>query len=457
MQGNIASIIMAAGKGTRMKSENKAKVLHEILGRPMLFYVLDSLSDINVHTNIIVIGHLGETVQDAVNKEAIARGRESYLFAEQTEQRGTGHAVQTGFAGLGNYEGPVLILSGDMPLIDAEILNKIIETHHNDKNSLTILTAETEAHRDFGRIIRFDNDSVEKIVEAKDCTPEQYAVKEVNLGAYCAEASFLREYLPKLKPNNAQGELYLTDLVGLGNENGHRIGAVTTENIESALGVNNRADLAEAATCMQARIVKNHHMQGVTIPQPANVWIEPDVKIGRDTVIMPGSMLCGKTVIGENCVIGPNTRMTDSIAGDNVNIAYSVLLEAKTGSNINIGPFAYLRPNSVIDDNAKVGDFVEIKNSHISSGAKVPHLTYVGDSDVGAKTNIGCGTITCNYDGVHKHRTTIGANCFIGSNTSLVAPVTVGDGAKTGAGAVITKDVPAGSVVVGVPAKELKH
>lgn len=451
MQGNIAAIIMAAGKGTRMKSE-KAKVLHEILGKPMLFYVLDALSAVNSHTNIIVIGHAGETVKDAVTKKC-----EGYMFAEQTEQRGTGHAVQTGFACLKNYEGPVLILSGDMPLIDADILNSIIKTHHKDKNALTILTAKSEAHRDFGRIIRFANGSVEKITEAKDCTPEEYAITEINLGAYCAEASFLREFLPKLKPNNAQGELYLTDLVGLGNENGHRIGAVVTENIESALGVNNRADLAEAAACMQKRIVRNHHMQGVTIPQPANVWIEPDVKIGRDTVILPGTMLSGKTEIGENCVIGPNTRMTDSIAGSNVNIAYSVLLEAKTGSNINIGPFAYLRPNSVIDDNAKVGDFVEIKNSHICQGTKVPHLTYVGDSDVGPKTNIGCGTITCNYDGVHKHRTTIGANCFIGSNTSLVAPVTVGDGAKTGAGAVITKDVPAGAVVVGVPAKELKH
>ncbi len=442
----LAAIVMAAGKGTRMKSD-LAKVLHPILGRPLVFYVLDALNTVQAEPKVIVVGHAADSVRETCGSD--------YHYELQSEQHGTGHAVQMAMPGLTGFDGDVLILSGDMPLVTSRVLQQIIAEHRNKGNDLTMLTADSAAHRDFGRIVREDNGQVARIVEAKDCTPEEYALTEVNLGAYCAKSTFLRELLPLLTNNNAQGEFYLTDLIGLGKKHGKRIGALITDDIECTLGVNSRADLAKATASIKARILRELMLSGVTVLDPLNTWVEPSVSVGKDTVLWPGTMLQGDTSIGCGCQIGPNTQITDCTIGDGCQAAHSVLWQAKVESGVKIGPFAYLRPGTHIMDNAKVGDFVEIKNSTIAEGTKVPHLTYVGDADVGSHTNIGCGTITCNYDGKNKHRTVIGNDVFIGSNTSLIAPVSIGDGAKSGAGAVITKDVPARTVVVGVPAHPL--
>ncbi|MGM9998465.1 MAG: bifunctional UDP-N-acetylglucosamine diphosphorylase/glucosamine-1-phosphate N-acetyltransferase GlmU [Candidatus Bruticola sp.] len=446
----IAAVILAAGKGTRMKSE-QAKVLHQVLGRPVVFRVLQALEGVNCSRSIVVVGHQADQVKTYCQTQF-----PGCLFAEQPVQNGSGHAVQMALPQLADFEGYVLILNGDMPLLDSSVLQKVIDTAKEGDYALTLLTADSADHKDFGRIIRSSNGCVERIVEAKDCTPEEYQVTEVNIGVYCARASFLRRFLPQLTPSNAQGELYLTDLVGLGRSAGEKIGAVVGH-VAYALGVNTRVDLAKAAAALKERKINDLMLSGVSIIDPRSVWIEDQVSIGADSEIWPGTVLQGSTSIGEKCKIGPNTQITDSSIGSHSSIVHSVLNEATVGNGVNIGPFAYLRPHANIADRAKVGDFVEIKNANIGEGTKVPHLTYVGDADIGSGTNIGCGTITCNYDGKAKHRTTIGDNVFIGSNSSLVAPVIVGSGAKTGAGAVVVHDVPENSVVVGVPAHPIKH
>lgn len=444
-----AAIIMAAGKGTRMKSD-LPKVLHKILGQPVLFRVLNLLKTVQSTPNVVVVGHQAQMVESACREKF-----DDLKFAEQTVQKGTGHAVQTALSSLDGFDGRVLILSGDMPLFTEEVLHKLLNISAERDDDFTLLSAISPEFRSFGRIVRNADGGVISITEAKDCTPEELAIEEVNLGAYCAKAEFLREFLPKLSPNNAQGEYYLTDLVKLGSQAGRRIDSLVTEDITCAMGVNNRADLAKAAAALRQRRMNELMLSGVTILDPQSTWIEEEVSIAPDAEIWPGTVLCGTTAIGGGCRIGPNTQITDSTIGSGCSIVHSVLNQAVVEDNVNIGPFAYLRPNAHIASNAKVGDFVEIKNANIGTGTKVPHLTYVGDADVGSGTNIGCGTITCNYDGRNKHRTVIGDNVFIGSNSSLVAPVTVGSNAKTGAGAVIIRDVPEGSVVVGVPAKPI--
>lgn len=447
-QTRLASIVLAAGKGTRMKSE-QAKVLHPLLGRPMLFYVLDALQEVRVDRTVLVVGHDAAKVRETCGP--------AHRYAEQAVQRGTGHAVLMAMPELEDFQGQVLILYGDMPLLTGAVLRELLEAHHRSGDDLTVLTAESDDLRDFGRIVRGADGRVEQIVEARDCTPEQYAVREVNLGAYCAEASFLRDFLPRIGSDNAQGEIYLTDLVALGSAAGRPVGAISTRDVESSLGVNSRADLARAGAVLNRRMVHQLMLEGVTVMDPSSTWVEPGVQVGRDTEILPGTMLSGGTVVGSGCILGPHTRIVASQVGDRATIQNSVLLQARVRDGATIGPFAYLRPGADIGEGAKVGDFVEIKNSVVEAGAKVPHLSYVGDATVGAKANLGCGTITCNYDGKAKHRTVIGERAFIGSNTSLVAPVTIGAGAATGAGSVVTKDVPADTLVVGVPARQVRH
>lgn len=446
----LASVILAAGKGTRMKSD-LAKVLHPVLGKPVIYRVLQALKGVNCSENIVVVGHQAEQVQ-AFCQEHFS----NCSFAEQAIQKGSGHAAQMALPKLADFEGYVLILNGDMTLLDTEILEKVVKTALENDYALTLLTADSAEHRDFGRIIRNADGYVTRITEAKDCTPEEYAVTEVNIGAYCAKAEFLRRFLPQLTPNNAQGELYLTDLVSLGSAAGEKIGAVV-DDVVYALGVNTRADLAKAAALLKERKLQELMVSGISIIDPQSTWIEDQVQIGRDSEIWPGTVLQGATSIGQGCKIGPNTQITDSAIGNGSTVLHSVLNQATVGDGVNIGPFAYLRPHANIANRAKVGDFVEIKNANIGEGTKVPHLTYVGDADVGSGTNIGCGTITCNYDGKAKHRTVIGDHVFIGSNSSLVAPVTVGNGAKTGAGTVVIRDVPENSVVVGVPARPINQ
>lgn len=448
MSPPLAALVLAAGKGTRMKSE-QAKVLFPLLGRPLLFYVLDALREVQVERTVLVVGHNADQVREAVGPDT--------RYAEQTVQRGTGHAVLTGMPQLEGFQGQVLILYGDMPLLTGAVLQELLQAHQSSGDDLTILTAKTDGMRDFGRIVRKADDKVEAIVEARDCTPEQYDLQEVNLGAYCAKVEFLREFLPQIGTQNAQGEMYLTDLVVLAQGAGRPVGAVVTRDLEVSLGVNSRADLATAGAVLNRRLLHRMMLDGVSVLDPASTWVEPGVRVGRDTVLLPGTLLSGRTTIGAGCSIGPNTRVVDSDIADGASLQYAVLVEAKVGEGAQVGPFAYLRPGADIGAGAKVGDFVEIKNSVIEAGAKVPHLTYVGDAHVGAKANLGCGTITCNYDGKTKHRTVIGERAFIGSNTSLVAPVTVGADAVTGAGAVVTKDVPPGALVVGVPARIIQR
>ncbi len=444
----LASIVLAAGKGTRMKSE-RAKVLHPLLGRPMLFYVLDALKEVQVERTVLVIGHEADQVRQTCGP--------AHRYAEQTVQRGTGHAVLTALPELEDFEGQVLILYGDMPLLTGAVLGELCAAHQASGDELTVLTADAPELRDFGRIVRQPDGHVERIVEARDCDPAEYALKEVNLGAYCAKASLLREFLPRIGSQNAQNEIYLTDLVALASAAGRPVGAVQTADLESSLGVNSRADLAQAGLVLNRRLLHRMMLDGVTILDPASTWVEPGVRVGPDTEILPGTLLRGQTEIGAGCILGPHTQIVDSRIGDRVRIQHSVLLGACVEDEATVGPFAYLRPDSRIGRGARVGDFVEIKNSVIGAGAKVPHLSYVGDADVGSRANLGCGTITCNYDGTAKHRTVIGEGAFIGSNTSLVAPVRIGAGAATGAGSVVVRDVPPGILVAGVPARTLRR
>ncbi len=440
-----AAIVLAAGKGTRMKS-NRAKVLHPLLGRPLLDYALDALDGLNTSPKLVVVGHEAEEVRKAVSQRA--------QFAEQLEQKGTGHAVMMAAPQLENFAGPVLITCGDMPLLRPESLQSLLSGY--PESPLAFLTADVPDPGSLGRVLRDEQGWASAIVEARDCTPEQLKVTEINTGCYCVDAALLRELLPRLDTANDQGEYYLTDIVKLAVAGGHKVKAVKLQDAEEALGVNTRADLALAADELRRRINHKWMLAGVSILDPASTWIEPTVTVGVDTVILPQTMLQGDTHVGEGCTLGPQTRLMSSRVGNGCQIQNSVLLEAKLADHVTVGPFAYLRPGADLANNTKVGDFVEIKNARIEEGAKVPHLSYVGDAFIGAKVNIGCGTITCNYDGKNKHKTTIEEGAFIGSNTSLVAPVTVGKGAKTGAGSVINRDVEPGAVVVGVPAKPLR-
>ncbi len=444
----LAAIVLAAGKGTRMKSE-RAKVLHPLLGRPMLFYVLDALGEVQVERTVLVIGHEADQVRQTCGV--------GLRYAEQTVQRGTGHAVLMAMAELQDFQGQVLILCGDMPLVTGPVLQELLHAHRRSGDDLTVLTANSREMREFGRIVRSADGHVQRIVEARDCTPEEYALTEVNLGAYCAEVEFLRQFLPRIGTDNAQGEIYLTDLVRLGSAAGRPVGAVRTADVESSLGINSRADLAKAAGVLNRRLLHQLMLGGVTILDPASTWVEPGVQVGPDTEILPGTLLSGNTTIGSGCTVGPQTRLVDSLVGDRVTVQYSVLTQARVAEGATIGPFAYLRPGTEIGPGARVGDFVEIKNSTIGAGSKVPHLSYVGDATVGSRVNVGCGTITCNYDGRAKHRTVIGDGVFLGSNTSLVAPVTLGEGSATGAGSVVIRDVPAHTLVAGVPAQTLRR
>lgn len=444
----LAALVLAAGKGTRMKSD-RAKVLHPLLGRPMVFYVLDALGEVQVERTVLVVGHEADQVRQTCGV--------GLRYAEQTVQRGTGHAVLMAMSELEDFQGRVLILCGDMPLVTGSVLQELLEAHRRSGDDLTVLTAESREMREFGRIVRGADGHVQRIVEARDCTPDEYALTEVNLGAYCAEVDFLRQFLPRIGTDNAQGEIYLTDLVRLGSAAGRSMGAVRTADVESSLGINSRADLAKAAGVLNRRLLHQMMLDGVTVLDPANTWVEPGVRVGPDTELLPGTMLSGTTAIGSGCTVGPNARLIDSQVGDRVTVQYSVLLQARVADGSTIGPFAYLRPGTEIGPGARVGDFVEIKNSTIGAGSKVPHLSYVGDATVGSRVNVGCGTITCNYDGRAKHRTVIGDGVFLGSNTSLVAPVTLGEGSATGAGSVVIRDVPAHTLVAGVPAHPLRR
>jgi bifunctional UDP-N-acetylglucosamine pyrophosphorylase/glucosamine-1-phosphate N-acetyltransferase len=439
MAGTFA-VILAAGLGTRMKSK-KHKVLHPICGKPMIQHMLDTLNKTGFDRKIVVVGKLKEQVMAALG--------DAYEYAVQEEQLGTAHAVMMAQPLLAGQEGITLVCAGDTPIIRPATIERMLEEHRASGAAVTVLTAVVDNPFGLGRIIRDEKTGdVLRIVEEKDATPAERQIREINSSVYLFDNRLLFEALQKIDNNNSQGEYYLTDCLEVLRSTGHKVSAFTTSDPKEIQGINDRAQLATANAIIRERIALEHMKNGVTIIDPANTYIDADVVIGADTVLLPGTVLEGKTVIGEGCTIGPNAHLKDVIVGDEVKIQHSVLTEAVVEDFATIGPFAYLRPKAHIAKKVKIGDFVEIKNSRIGEGSKVPHLSYIGDAEVGSGVNVGCGTITVNYDGVNKHKTIIGDGAFIGCNSNLVAPVTIGNNAYIAAGSTITDDVPDGALAI---------
>lgn len=436
----LMTVVLAAGKGTRMKSA-LPKVLHRVGGKTMLQHVLDAATAAGSEKNVVVVGFGGEQVKEAIGSQA--------EFVEQAEQLGTGHAVMQAQSLLKDFAGTVMVLCGDTPLLEAGLLHKLYTAHKHSGAQATVLTAVMPDATGYGRIIRTVDGAVLKIVEQKDANAEELKVQEVNSGIYCFEAQALLDSLGQLSCDNAQGEYYLTDVLEILNKKDKKVWAVVADDFESTLGINSRAQLANAEKILRRR--KNIELMenGVTIMDPATTFIDAQVTVGRDTVIYPFTWLEGATVIGENCQIGPNSYFTDVKVGDHVKAIFSYAHECEIADDVTIGPYVHLRPAAKLEQGVKVGNFVEVKNSTVGKETKLPHLTYIGDSDIGAGVNMGCGCITVNYDGRQKYRTIVGDHAFVGCNTNLVAPVEVGEGAYIGAGSTITKNVPADALGIG--------
>lgn len=435
--GKLKVVILAAGQGTRMKSK-VPKVLHKVLDKTMVDYVIDAAEKVGAEDTCVVVGH-----QSAMVKAMIG---DRVKFAVQKEQLGTGHAVmQAGDFIKGDSN--ILILCGDTPLITSETILKLNEIHSAEDNAVTVLSMIVDEPTGYGRIIR-QGGGFGKIVEQKDANEDEKAVKEVNSGVYIFKAEALNAAFEKLSNNNSQGEYYLTDTPEIIKDMGQKVGIMVADDGDEFLGVNSKLQLSQATKVMKNRINERLMLSGVTMTDPDNTYIGQDVEIAPDTIIYPGCTIEGHTKIGTDCIIGPNTKITSSVIHDGVTIQQSVLINAEVDNYSTVGPFAYLRPNSKIGEHVKIGDFVEVKNSTIDDGTKVSHLTYIGDSDVGKCVNFGCGTVTVNYDGTNKFRCTIGDHSFIGCNTNLVAPVEIEPNAYIAAGSTITKNVPEGSLAI---------
>lgn len=433
------ALILAAGQGKRIKS-NLPKVLHKVCGKEMVKHVIDTVKKAEIHDINLIIGKGAELVEERTKDTGVT-------YSLQAEQLGTGHAVKCAKEFLENKSGVVAVFTGDTPLIKQSTVERLINDHIDNKNAATILTAMVDDPTGYGRIVRDKNGKVLKIVEHKDCNEEELKIKEMNSAIYCFDIELLVKSLDKLNNNNNQGEYYLTDVIGILKDEGYSIGAVVTD-IEETIGVNSRVQLAEAEEILRNRINTMHMENGVTLIDPKTTYIGADVKIGKDTIIYPNNILEGNTVIGENCLLYQNSRIKDSTIGNDVDVQSSVILDSKIGDNTTVGPFAYIRPDSVIGNCARIGDFVEIKKSTIGDGTKVSHLTYIGDAEVGSGCNFGCGTVVVNYDGKEKHKTIIGDHSFIGCNTNLVSPVKVGDNTYIAAGSTITAEVKEGDLAV---------
>ncbi len=430
---NRYAVILAAGQGTRMKSK-LYKVLHPVCGKPMVQHVVDQITKLNVQEIVTIIGHGAEMVQ--------AQLADKSLYALQEEQLGTAHAVMQAGSMLEGKEGVTIVVCGDTPLIKAETMESLFKHHEELSAKATILTARIDDPTGYGRIIRNENGLVEKIVEHKDASEAERKINEINTGTYCFDNLALFEALQNVSNHNVQGEYYLPDVIEIMKKQGEVVTAFQTNEFEETLGVNDRVALAEAERTMRIRINQSHMRNGVTIMDPANTYIGTDVKIGQDTVIYPGTMIKGKTIIGTECVIGPNSEIDSCEIGNETVIRQSAAHKSSIGSHVNIGPFAHIRPESTIHDEVKIGNFVEIKKADFGKGSKASHLSYIGDAEVGSDVNIGCGSITVNYDGKNKFLTKIEDGVFVGCNSNLVAPVTIGKGAYVAAGSTITKDVP---------------
>ena len=444
LTGRIAALTLAAGKSTRMKSKTP-KALHPLLGKPLLRFALDAVREAGAVRTVVVVGHQAELVQSALGMD--------YEYVLQAEQRGTGHAVQMAESLLADWDGPLLVLPGDAPLISAEIIASLLQTHQDSGAAATVLSAELPDAGSYGRIVRdLETGRVVSIVEARDATEAQRAIREINAAVYVFDPARLFPALRRITPQNAQGEYYLTDVIALLAREGHLVEALISPDPNIARGVNNRLELTELAQVMQTRIQREHQLAGVTIVDPLTTHIDALVKIGPDTVIHPFSLISGVTDIGEDCEIGPGARISDSKIGNGVALRDSYVTASEIGDGSKIGPFANIRPGSVVGKNVHIGDFVELKKAILADGVKANHLSYLGDVEIGARTNIGAGTIICNYDPFltpTKNLTVIGADAFIGTHSTLVAPLTVGDGAYTAAGSVVTEDVPADALAIG--------
>lgn len=446
-------LVMAAGLGTRMKSK-RAKVLHELAGRPLIAHVVRTAQSLDPKTILVVVGHQAEEVEQAV----LAEIGELASFAIQAKQRGTGDAVESARSQLENSDSLVLLLSGDVPMIRAETLRKLIEHHRATSAACTILGVRLENPTGYGRIIRDAQGRFKKIVEQKDASEEERQVREINSGIYCFESEDLFEALKRVEPKNQQGEYYLTDVAEILNSSNRKVEVLTHTDPREVSGINTRAELAEFENLLRRNAIRRLMIEsGVTFIDPSHAYISPEAEIGRDTVIYPCVTIEGRSVVGESCVIRSGARISNSKLGDNVTVKdHSLIIDSEIGSNCSVGPFAHLRMNATLEEKATVGNFVEVKKSRLKRGTKAMHLSYLGDATIGERTNIGAGTVTCNYDGVRKHETIIEDDVKIGSDTMLVAPVRVGSRSVTGAGSVVTKDVPPDSLVAGVPAEVKK-
>lgn len=434
----METIILAAGKGTRMKSK-LPKVLHKVCGKPMLQHVIDAAKSAGSTREVVVIGNGAELVEKTIS---------NVEFVLQAEQLGTGHAVLCTKEKFANAEGTVLVLCGDTPLFTGELLKKFVNKHTESRAAATVLTAQMPDATGYGRIIRDDDGAFQKIVEHKDANSYERQINEVNAGIYCFDAKKLFAALAKVKNENAQGEYYLPDVLTILKSEGEKINAVITLDYKQTLGINSRVQLAEADKILRQRKNLELMNNGVTLIDPATTYVDFEVEIGQDTIIYPNTYIEGATKIGENCAIGPNSRLQNMTVGNNVQAQFCYCHDAEICDDVILGPYVHIRPNSKISAKVKIGNFVEVKNSNIGEGSKLPHLQYIGDTDMGAGCNLGCGTITVNYDGKKKFRTKIGDNVFVGCNSNLVAPVTVENGAYIAAGSTITEDVPENNLAI---------
>ena len=450
----IDILILAAGLGSRMRSD-KAKVLHELDGRPLIAHVCRTAAALAPEKVFVVVGHKANEVKKAVQKEL---GEEQASFVLQKEQLGTGDAVNAAREFLQDKDSTLVILSGDVPIIRPETLATLIQQHHGQNAACTILTVELKDPTGYGRVIRDSNKGFSHIAEQKDATDEERRVGEINSGIYCFNTRLLYKMLAEVKPSEVTSEYYLTDVPALLRENGEKVSLYLHNDTREVAGINNRAELADLERLVHRRTIKDLMLEaGVTFIDPKSAYVGADVRIGRDTVIYPNVYLEGDTVIGDECEIHSGTRIKNSRIGSGVTVQDNCLItDSEIENDCTVGPMAHLRGAAKMETGAKVGNFVEMKKTVLGKGAKASHLTYLGDADIGENTNIGAGTITCNYDGKNKNKTIIGKNVKIGSDTLLVAPVTVGDGAMTGAGTVVRKDIPENTLAVGQPARNIR-
>lgn len=440
------AVILAAGQGTRMRSKTP-KVLHNLLGRPLACYSIDAALEATGSKPVLIIGHGQDEVRQQLGDQV------DYIVQEP--QLGTGHAVLQAKASLTGRSDLVLVTYADMPLVTPQSLRRLVEAQQSFAGPVTMLTVIADDPRGFGRVVRTEDGHIMSVVEEAQATPEQLEIRELNSGVYCFNANWLWEALEKIRLS-PKGEYYLTDLIGIATGEGQPVQAFIAEDNDEVVGINTRVHLAEAETVLRRRINRAWMLAGVSISDPETTYIEPGVQIGQDTVVLPNTHLRGSTVVGEHCELGPNTIINDTKIGDNCKVLASVLEKAVVENDVDIGPFGHLRKGAHLAEGVHMGNFGEVKNSYLGPGTKMGHFSYVGDTTTGSNVNIGAGTITCNFDGKKKHPTKIGEGAFIGSDTMLVAPVEIGQGSRTGAGAVVTRDVPPDTLAVGMPARNIK-